>query len=610
MDRAALRALTYTLIVLSILFSTIPLFCSAAQADDNGKVAVIINSAWNFANGWPQTDYLNILRETTSALDFLGYRYDVVDEKISQQDLNHYAMVISVASESASKVAQFAKSTGRTVLILYELSSELADILGIKLGDYVKETEGTPRITEENSLTRGIVSQYGFLPFWGAYENDFGFGASVLLESPQGRPIIVEMSGAQGRYIFLLTRALTWNGYSYIFLDNVLQEATALPRVGGIPYAMDVPIMIRLDDYCDWTPAWEAYTSVSKKLTAAAIMNATNAKELSKLAQRGVEIFPHGNNHEDLSLLSYDEQKEVIASAIQKFEEYTGIKPSGYYSPYNRINDETTRVCSELGLKWVTTYPGMGRVPRYHYRDHPNKVWVLGNRPEHFEEKEAVKKALEEGVIERKPLLFVEHPYARNNEGKIDVSVATLRCIVNFAGSTEGVYMTQIGEFFKKLDEQSSVYCIGDTLFVEEDVEAGLTFVYPNRTTNQIIQLGDRVLMFYRNDAAVLPALEKGNYTVKLVEKMPVLKPMGPGVVVRSAVYDVSCKTSKIELEAVVDKESLLEIDNMPSGKYLAKLQSETWEAVVNISVNGNGKIELPIKLYQDIPVQVTIYPQ
>jgi len=577
---------------------------------DNGKVAVIIDSKWNYDNGWPQTDYLKILRETTAALDFWGYSYDIADEKISQEDLNHYAMLISVASASGRKVAQFAKSTGRTVLVLYELKPELAGILNIKIGKYVKETEGAPRITEENNLTRGIVSEYGFLPFWGAYDNDFGPGARVLMESPRGLPIIVEKSGNQGRFVFLLTRALTWNAYSYIFLDNVLQNATDLPRVGGIPYAMDVPIMIRLDDYCNWTPEWEAYTLVTKKLTASAIMKTTNAEELSKLTQRGVEIFPHGYDHEDHSLLSYERQKEVIARAIQKFEEYTGVKPIGYISPYNRINDETTKVCSELGLKWVITYPGMAKIPRYHYTASPNKVWVLGNRPEQFEDKAEIKKALLEGIAERKPLLFVERPYARSKEGRIDVSLATLRDIISFASSTDGLYLTQVGKFFKKLDEQSSVSCIGDTLSVREDIGEGLTFVHPKCNSGKMIQLGDEILMFYRKDAAVLPALEKGTYAIKFVEKMPMLQSPGPGVVVKSAVYDVNRKIYEIILEPFVDKEIVIDIDNMPAGKYLAKLESETWETTVNLEVNSDKELKFPLTLTQDTPMQLRIFPQ
>jgi hypothetical protein len=252
----------------------------------------------------------------------------------------------------------------------------------------------------------------------------------------------------------------------------------------------------------------------------------------------------------------------------------------------------------------------MARVPRHHYKASPNKVWVLGNRPEHFEDKEAVNKALEEGVVERKPLLFVEHPSARSKEGNLNASLSTLHAIIAFASSTDGVYLTQVGELFKKLDEQLSVSCIGDTLFVEENVGAGLTFIYSKLGHDKMIQLEDRVLMFYRKDAAVLPALEKGTYAVKLVENMPVLRGPGPGLVVKSAVYDIHSKTSEITLEAFVNKEITLEIDNMPAGKYLAKLQSEAGEVTVNISVADKGQLRLPLNLPQDTPIQISILPQ
>ena len=60
--------------------------CFAQQQEHNSKIAVLIDSQWSYANGWPQTDYMSILRETVSALDYLGYMYDVVDEKTSNQN--------------------------------------------------------------------------------------------------------------------------------------------------------------------------------------------------------------------------------------------------------------------------------------------------------------------------------------------------------------------------------------------------------------------------------------------------------------------------------------------------------------------------------------------
>ncbi len=61
------------------------------------------NSEWDWDHGWPETDYLSVLRETVSALDYLGYRYDLVNETIAQDDLNSYVMVISVAGTDGKK---------------------------------------------------------------------------------------------------------------------------------------------------------------------------------------------------------------------------------------------------------------------------------------------------------------------------------------------------------------------------------------------------------------------------------------------------------------------------------------------------------------------------
>ena len=118
------------LLVLCLAFSYPP----PQEAQHNEKIAVMANSEWNWAHGWPETDYLSVLRETVSALDYLGYRYDLVNETIAQEELNSYAMAISVAGTHGKKILQYGVDTGRTVFVLYDVSPELSaglDITGV-----------------------------------------------------------------------------------------------------------------------------------------------------------------------------------------------------------------------------------------------------------------------------------------------------------------------------------------------------------------------------------------------------------------------------------------------------------------------------------------------
>jgi len=96
-------------------------------------------------HGWPETDYLSVLRETVSALDYLGYRYDLVNETIAQEDLNSYAMVISVAGTDGKKILRYCTDTDRTVFVLYDVSPELSAGLDITQVSSFLVLKGFPR---------------------------------------------------------------------------------------------------------------------------------------------------------------------------------------------------------------------------------------------------------------------------------------------------------------------------------------------------------------------------------------------------------------------------------------------------------------------------------
>lgn len=594
------------LLVLCLAFSYPP----PQEAQHNEKIAVMANSEWNWAHGWPETDYLSVLRETVSALDYLGYRYDLVNETIAQEELNSYAMAISVAGTHGKKILQYGVDTGRTVFVLYDVSPELSAGLDITRGKFVLGAEGIPEIAKESSLTKGLVSEYGSLPLWGAYEHRFGPEAEVLLKHPDGLPVLTEQKSSSGRYVFLLTRALTWNAYSYRLLDNLIQEATDLAKIGGIPYAMDVPVIIRLDDFSSGSLFWRAYTDITRKLTIAAIMGQMDTEGWLTMSQAGVDVVPHGYNHEDLSTLTYQQQAKIIARTAEKYQQYAGQQPVGYIAPYNRINEDTTKACSKAGLLWITTYHGMARIPRHYYRDCLNSVWVLGARPEAFLDAVAVEKALVEGAVEQKPLVFVEHPSARQEEGRLPDSLSALRATVNYVGTHDGYYLAGINDYFSHLIHHKQVHCVGNSIVVEKEIAAGLTFTYPDCDREYMMQIGSIVPMFYRHGSTVLPALQPGNYPLTPVQNMPVLLEPGPGVVIKSAVYYPEDKRAVILLEAFVAKDIELTMDRMPAGSYLVELvQPDKTKSIytASLSPNGDGQLQVPLRLPQDTMLSLNI---
>jgi hypothetical protein len=577
----------------------------------NEKVAVMINSSWDWSHGWPETDYLSMLRETVSALDYLGYRYDLVNETIAQDDLNSYAMVISVTGTNGEKILDYSTNTGRAVLVLYDVGPELSTGLDITRGKFILGPEGVPEITSESPLTQGLVSEYGSLPLWGAYDHSFGPEAKVLLKNPEGLPVLTEQKSSSGHFVFLLTRALNWNAYSYRLLDNLIQNTTTLAKIGGIPYAMDVPVIIRLDDYSSGSHFWQAYTDITSKLTIAAIMGHMDEDGWLTMEQTGVDIVPHGYEHEDLSALSYEQQAEIIARTVEKYHHYTGgHQPMGYIAPYNRINEDTTKACSENGLSWITTYHGIAQIPRHYYQDFANPVWVLGARPETFADSSAVEEALAEGAVEEKPLLLVEHPSACLEEGRLEDSLSALQAIVNYVDTHDSYYLTGIKDYFRHLIDQKQVCSVDNFIVVEKEIAPGLTFTSPGFDRDHMVQLGSIVPIFYRNNSTVLPALEPGRYPLIPVQDMPVLLKPGPGVVIKSAVYYPEEKRAEILLEAVKVKDIELNIERMPAGSYLVEL-AQHGEAKslysASLSPDEDGTLQVPLQLPPDTLLQLNI---
>jgi hypothetical protein len=192
--------------ILIILVLAVPVNCNALRVEKNcnGRVAVLVDSSWDYSHGWSETDYVGIVRELTSALEYLGYGYDLVDEKTPQQELERYAILMAVTGSQGERILSYGKGTGRPVVVFYSLGAELAAALDILPGDLVldKEEERPLELKKESPLTAGLMSHHSAIPWWGAYEHRFGKEAEVLLSTPNGLPVLVEQRGTAGHYIF------------------------------------------------------------------------------------------------------------------------------------------------------------------------------------------------------------------------------------------------------------------------------------------------------------------------------------------------------------------------------------------------------------------------
>lgn len=71
---------------------------------------------------------------------------------------------------------------------------------------------------------------------------------------------------------------------------------------------------------------------------------------IKEIVDRGHEIACHGHEYENLSLLSYEEQKERIGKAVTAIEKACGKKPIGFRAPMGDLMLETLNIAREYGM--------------------------------------------------------------------------------------------------------------------------------------------------------------------------------------------------------------------------------------------------------------------
>jgi peptidoglycan-N-acetylglucosamine deacetylase len=67
-----------------------------------------------------------------------------------------------------------------------------------------------------------------------------------------------------------------------------------------------------------------------------------------------LEIANHGWNHEDFSILTKDEQSDLIDKSNDKIFEKLGVTPSVFIPPFNSINNDTVSAVLKSGIRYVS----------------------------------------------------------------------------------------------------------------------------------------------------------------------------------------------------------------------------------------------------------------
>ncbi len=77
--------------------------------------------------------------------------------------------------------------------------------------------------------------------------------------------------------------------------------------------------------------------------------------KVKMIAERGHEIGCHGDKHENLGLLSEEEQEKLLAGAKKTLKEITGYDPVGFRAPEGELTAETLKIVKKLGFKYSSS---------------------------------------------------------------------------------------------------------------------------------------------------------------------------------------------------------------------------------------------------------------
>ncbi|MEZ4521694.1 MAG: polysaccharide deacetylase family protein [Thermomicrobiales bacterium] len=75
-----------------------------------------------------------------------------------------------------------------------------------------------------------------------------------------------------------------------------------------------------------------------------------------EIRDRGHEIAGHGFLHEDFSMLSPDQQDQVLARSEEAFDKVLGIRPAGWRAPHGLMTSETRAILAARAYRYDSSY--------------------------------------------------------------------------------------------------------------------------------------------------------------------------------------------------------------------------------------------------------------
>jgi hypothetical protein len=587
----------------------------------NGKVAILTDSVYSAEPAF----YNQITQERNMKgfTAFYGYKYDVIDYSVAtDRNLEAYSTVVAISPDTQSRgllVSNFTENTGRYAMTTGNISSQLASRYGLTYTGFNNTSAGMG--TFVGALTTKLVN-------WGSnsrYVYSLSGNAISNMKTTQGESGVVTSTKDSGRIVFQFDANYnTKTGQSRLMKNYYSSLAMPTETIvqGYTPYAEDMAIMLRYDDYAAnhteqvwYKDSYVNFTNLAHDCTVAAPVSVLNAGGYHLLADKGVDVIPHSYEHINLGTLSYADQYAQLLNIKTNYPTIAGKQPFGIIPPGNGANDSTLRALNELGndvdtFRFVT---GIDTSPcSYYYgnNDSTNDVWWLGHR-------NTIEGSTDYSVSGYNTLMTgglyaydvaVGHP----NQASVDyggITYATViqhtTTIINSSNSIDGLYMSTMTDFIQHLDDSKYVTVYEDTMYVTRNVGSGLTLTNASGVTENIIIDDSIVTIINRNNKVMLPALAMGTHTIEYSNEYPHIETHGGGGIIRVGYYDIP---TGIMYFSIHDDDELSNESTMTlSGFDSDKSYTVTRVGATDVGVITTGSITLTGLLEGDYIVKETV---
>lgn len=506
-------------VLFGILLYLTTIGCSSAG---NGKIAVLQNSAWKWSNGWPDSDCLSQESSYVSALDFYGYKYDVLNYgTTTDTKLSPYEAVIAVRpmnSQECNLVINYTEKNHKYAFVSRECGGEL----GIKHGLTWLAEVASYESVDPSSFNGPISAGLDELGVWYYTLYLPGLNSTVNVRNMAGDPLLVTSTVNGGTCVFFLNRVTSVSSYNYRMIKNFCDVATNnMPVVtGSTPYAKDLVIMVRYDDLFTDPTSFKMMYNISHDCTVADVLQSSSKAAMGSMPL--AEMAAHCYDHVDLTTLTYQNVSLQMSKARTREYQLIKVYPKGVISPYNNLNDDVTRAAAANNYNWATWTGAVMDDPCHVYSsdvNNFNKIWVLGdegvdlmgfvNDPATLSHYETI----------RRSLMITEHPNQRYEEGVLPETLNALsNLIINSKSTDGGIYFSNVSDYVDHLNDARNVMVKGNTITVSKNTKPGLTF--EGASSNLV--LGNRnVTILQRNNKVLLPALSKGSYSYSTSNSYP-----------------------------------------------------------------------------------------